>query len=113
MQVFIVHQKIAIVKAILLVAIITGSINNDNNKNVCYGQSVCNMSGEDLMACKPSATPPEPPPPSARCCSALSHADIRCLCTFKNSKLLPSLGIDPNLAIQLPDKCKLPHPAHC
>ncbi|XP_020550989.1 putative lipid-transfer protein DIR1 [Sesamum indicum] len=69
--------------------------------------------GEDLMACKPAVVPPRPPPPSGRCCSALARADIRCLCTYKNSKLLPSLGIDPNLAVQLPDKCKLPHPAHC
>ncbi|KAI3455599.1 hypothetical protein Pfo_012262, partial [Paulownia fortunei] len=78
---------------------------------VANAQMICNMSVEGLMACKPSAVPPNPPPPSATCCSALSHANIPCLCSYKNSKVLPSLGIDPNLAMQLPDKCKLPHPA--
>lgn len=77
------------------------------------GQTICNMSGEALTACRPSATPPRPPPPSAKCCSGMTHADFRCLCSYKNSKLLRSLGIDPNLAVQLPDKCKLPHPFHC
>ncbi|KAK4410488.1 UNVERIFIED_CONTAM: hypothetical protein Scaly_0146500 [Sesamum calycinum] len=100
-------QKVAILA--ILLPIIIGNI----SIHVTYAQTVCGMSGEDLMACKPAVTLPHPPPPSGRCCSALAHADIRCLCTYKNSKLLPSLGIDPNLAIQLPDKCKLPHPAHC
>lgn len=92
-----------LIAALLLMVAISSSL----------GQRICNMSGEDLMACKPSVTPPSPTPPSARCCSALSRADIRCLCSYKNSKLLPSLGIDPNIASQLPEKCKLPHPAHC
>ncbi|KAK9283505.1 hypothetical protein L1049_011751 [Liquidambar formosana] len=76
-------------------------------------QTICNVSGGGLMSCKPAVTPPNPSPPSAACCSAISHADLRCLCSYRNSKLLPSLGIDPNLAMQLPDKCNLPHPAHC
>ncbi|CAK9155761.1 unnamed protein product [Ilex paraguariensis] len=99
------YQKIAIL-VILLVA-------NANNLQVCYAQTICNMSGADLMACKPSVTPPNPTPPSPQCCSGLSRADLRCLCSYKNSKLLRSLKIDPNLALQLPDKCKLPHPAQC
>ncbi|KAL8522592.1 hypothetical protein ACS0TY_012656 [Phlomoides rotata] len=99
-----VHEKKIVILAIL-VSIIIGSCID--------AQTICNMSGDDLTACRPSATPPRPPPPSAKCCSALSHADFRCLCSYKNSKLLPSLGIDPNLAVQLPDKCKLPHPSHC
>ncbi|GMJ08482.1 DIR1-like [Hibiscus trionum] len=76
-------------------------------------QSICNMPASDLMSCKPAVTPPNPPPPTATCCSALSHADMRCLCLYKNSNLLPSLGIDPNLAMKLPSLCKLPHPANC
>ncbi|MBA0779906.1 hypothetical protein Gotri_004083 [Gossypium trilobum] len=76
-------------------------------------QSICNMPASGLMACKPAVTPPNPPPPTSTCCSALSHADMRCLCSYKNSKLLPSLGIDPNLAMKLPSLCKLPHPANC
>ncbi|GMI92964.1 DIR1-like [Hibiscus trionum] len=76
-------------------------------------QTICNMPTSDLMACKPAVTPPNPPPPTSTCCSALSHANMRCLCSYKNSKLLPNLGIDPNLAMKLPSLCKLPHPAKC
>ncbi|KAK6279446.1 hypothetical protein POUND7_019713 [Theobroma cacao] len=76
-------------------------------------QTICNMPASGLMACKPAVTPPNPPPPTSTCCSALSQADMRCLCSYKNSQLLPSLGIDPNLAMKLPSMCKLPHPANC
>ncbi|XP_022853203.1 putative lipid-transfer protein DIR1 [Olea europaea var. sylvestris] len=100
------YQKVAI-SMLLFVAI------SSNVIEVLNAQTICNMSGAGLMACKPAATPPTPPPPSSACCSALSHADLRCLCSYKNSKLLPSLGVDPNLAMQLPAKCKLPHPAKC
>ncbi|KAK4748493.1 hypothetical protein SAY87_015079 [Trapa incisa] len=40
-----------------------------------------------------------PLPPTASCCSALSHADMGCLCSYKNSNILLSLGIDPNLVM--------------
>ncbi|XP_022760995.1 putative lipid-transfer protein DIR1 [Durio zibethinus] len=80
---------------------------------VTDAQGICNMPASGLMACKPAVTPPNPPPPTSTCCSSLSHADMRCLCSYKNSKLLPSLGIDPNLAMQLPSLCKLPNPAKC
>ncbi|KAH6773392.1 hypothetical protein C2S52_003722 [Perilla frutescens var. hirtella] len=96
------QKKIAILCVFLVIII-----------GVANGQMICNMSVAGLMACKPSATPPNPPEPSAMCCSALSHANMTCLCNFKNSKVLPSLGIDPKLAIQLPQKCKLPHPETC
>ncbi|OMP14317.1 hypothetical protein COLO4_00060 [Corchorus olitorius] len=77
------------------------------------GQTICNMPVSALMECKPAVTPPKPPPPTPSCCSSLSHADMRCLCSYKSSNLLPSLGIDPNLAMQLPSICNLPHPAKC
>ncbi|GMP71302.1 hypothetical protein CsSME_00029770 [Camellia sinensis var. sinensis] len=93
------YQKVAIV--VLLLVAITNA------------QTICNVSMDGLTACKPSVTPPNPTPPSATCCSALSHANMQCLCSYKNSKLLPSLGIDPNLALQLPAKCKLPNPPNC
>ncbi|KAK9932725.1 hypothetical protein M0R45_019949 [Rubus argutus] len=80
---------------------------------VSNAQTICNVSVNNLMTCKPAVTKPNPARPTQTCCSVLSHADLGCLCSYKNSNLLPSLGIDPNLAMQLPAKCKLPHPANC
>lgn len=77
------------------------------------GEAVCNMTQEGFDACKPSVTPPNPPPPSAACCKALANADLPCLCSYKNSPLLPALGIDPGLAMTLPPKCNLKLPANC
>ncbi|URE48089.1 Protease inhibitor/seed storage/LTP family [Musa troglodytarum] len=77
------------------------------------GEAVCNMTQEGFDACKPSVTPPNPPPPSAACCKALGNADLQCLCSYKNSPLLPLLGIDPGLAMTLPPKCNLKLPANC
>ncbi|MED6113693.1 hypothetical protein PIB30_073173 [Stylosanthes scabra] len=76
-------------------------------------QLICNVSIGDLMTCKPAVTPPNPPLPTDECCTVLKKADIKCLCKYKNSTLLPALGIDPNLAMELPEKCKLPHPPQC
>ncbi|ESR56387.1 hypothetical protein CICLE_v10022967mg [Citrus x clementina] len=99
-----------VVKVIMVVGIGVGmSIGSSH----AQGTVICNMTGAGLMACKPSVTPPNPTRPTTACCTALSHADLECFCKYKNSKLLPSLGIDPKLAMQLPDKCKLPHPANC
>ncbi|KAG6397964.1 hypothetical protein SASPL_139414 [Salvia splendens] len=95
------YKKIAIVSVVLV--ILWGA----------NAQTICNMTMAGLTACKPSATAPNPPPPSAACCSALLHADMKCLCSYKNSKVLPSLGIDPNLAMTLPQKCNIPHPPKC
>lgn len=95
------YKKTAILSVLLVVV------------GMANAQMICNMSVASIMACKPSAVAPNPPPPSGTCCSALSHANITCLCSYKNSKVLPSLGIDPNLAMQLPQKCKLPHPSQC
>ncbi|CAN1781157.1 Putative lipid-transfer protein DIR1 [Linum perenne] len=74
------------------------------------GQVICNIPVEGLRACKPAVTPPRPSFPTRDCCSALSHGNIRCLCSYMNSPLLPSLGVDPKLAIKLPQKCGLPAP---
>lgn len=75
--------------------------------------TLCNMTDDGLEACKPSVTPPNPVDPTAECCKALSGADLKCLCSYKNSMVLPSLGIDPNLAMGLPAKCNLTPPADC
>ncbi|KAB5569805.1 hypothetical protein DKX38_003598 [Salix brachista] len=73
--------------------------------------TVCDISDEGLTACKPSVTKPDPvDPPSADCCKAVSGANFTCLCSYKNSYLLPYLGIDPDLAMALPSKCNLSIP---
>ncbi|KAL1363420.1 hypothetical protein HN51_011638 [Arachis hypogaea] len=77
------------------------------------GISVCNMSEDGLMACKPSVTQPNPTDPTTECCNAVSNADLQCLCSYKNSVELPFLGIDPDLAISLPAKCNLQTPVGC
>ncbi|CAI9107296.1 OLC1v1006621C1 [Oldenlandia corymbosa var. corymbosa] len=93
------------VAAVVLVAFLGGAM----------ALSMCNMDEEGLMACKPSVTPPPPAPvdPSAACCEALRGADLECLCSYKNSLMLPSLGIDPDLALALPPKCNLQLPQGC
>ncbi|KAL8146709.1 putative lipid-transfer protein DIR1 [Apium graveolens] len=74
---------------------------------------LCKMSEDGLMACKPAVTAPVPADPTAECCAALSGADLSCLCSYRNSFVLPSLGIDPDLAMALPSKCNLTPPANC
>ncbi|XP_030536661.1 putative lipid-transfer protein DIR1 [Rhodamnia argentea] len=76
-------------------------------------QTLCNAPISGLEGCRPAVTLPNPPPPTAVCCDALKHADLKCLCQYKNSPLLPELKIDQKLALELPEKCKLPHPAPC
>ncbi|TKY50536.1 putative lipid-transfer protein DIR1 [Spatholobus suberectus] len=99
-------ERVTVVVALVVLLIEGGGINVN-------GQTICNVSVAGLMACRPAVSPPNPTPPSQDCCNVLSHADLRCLCSYKNSTLLPSLGIDPNLAMQLPAKCNVPHPPHC
>ncbi|XP_071738061.1 putative lipid-transfer protein DIR1 [Rutidosis leptorrhynchoides] len=71
---------------------------------------ICNMTEDGLMACKPSVTNPNPVDPTSECCKAVSGADLKCLCSYKDSVMLPSLGIDPTLAIALPAKCNITAP---
>ncbi|KAI4354183.1 hypothetical protein L6164_003075 [Bauhinia variegata] len=75
--------------------------------------SLCNLTEDQLMICKPAVTEPNPVDPSAECCEALSGADLECLCSYKNSPELPLFGIDPDLATALPAKCNLTTPANC
>ncbi|KAL2337520.1 hypothetical protein Fmac_011966 [Flemingia macrophylla] len=76
------------------------------------GLTLCNMGEDGLEACKPAVTPP-PIDPSPECCKALEGADLKCLCSYKNSSVLPYLGIDPTLATSLPAKCNLTPPPDC
>ncbi|KAK6937883.1 Bifunctional inhibitor/plant lipid transfer protein/seed storage helical domain [Dillenia turbinata] len=75
--------------------------------------SLCNMSEEDLMNCKPAVTKPNPVDPSPECCKAVMGANLKCLCSYRNSLWLPALGIDPHLAMQLPPKCNIIPPTNC
>ncbi|XP_022769548.1 putative lipid-transfer protein DIR1 [Durio zibethinus] len=75
--------------------------------------TLCDMNDDGLEACKPSVTQPNPVDPSPECCEALKGANLTCLCGYKNSLLLPSIGIDPALALALPPKCKLEMPPDC
>lgn len=84
--------------------------------NIFHGEcySLCNMTDDGLQACKPSVTLPNPvDPPTAACCTALSTADLPCLCSQKGSPMLTFLGIDPALAMALPNKCNLTPPTNC
>ncbi|CAM9000506.1 unnamed protein product [Rhodiola kirilowii] len=72
---------------------------------------ICNVKTEGLMACMPAVTLPNPSKPTDLFCGALSHGDMACLCGFKHSKMLRTLGIDSDLAMQLPDKCGIKHDA--
>ncbi|KAG5520714.1 hypothetical protein RHGRI_033334 [Rhododendron griersonianum] len=64
----------------------------------CNAQ-ICNVPIGDLMACRHAVRVTRlrsgPPPPTAKCCEVISRADLRCLCSHKNSKFLPVLGVDP------------------
>ncbi|KAF5746263.1 hypothetical protein HS088_TW06G00433 [Tripterygium wilfordii] len=78
---------------------------------VCEGReaqnSICNISNEGLMACKPAVTKENPQPPTKECCQAIQGADFKCLCKLKADPRLPGLGIDPDLALDLPRKCNI------
>ncbi|KAL4558517.1 hypothetical protein LXL04_036718 [Taraxacum kok-saghyz] len=70
--------------------------------NGLQAAEICNMTEDGLMACKPSVTTEKPVDPTPECCKAVSGADMKCLCSYKGSMILPSLGIDPGLALSLP-----------
>jgi Probable lipid transfer len=98
-----------LVLAVLLVLFL--ALGDVNVMRICAEQEICNMTKQQLEECKPAVSGSNPSPPSAECCDALKSADLPCLCSYKN--YLPSLGIDPNLAIQLPAKCGLTAPSDC
>ncbi|XP_062174832.1 putative lipid-transfer protein DIR1 [Alnus glutinosa] len=99
------RRMVVIMVIVLMVALFGGSSTR--------AFTLCNMDDDGLSACKPSVTQPNPADPTPECCRALSGADLTCLCSYKNSLVLPSLGIDPKLAMALPAKCNLTPPANC
>ena len=58
-----------------LFSIVLSSINIE----VARAQRICNVSGEGLMSCRPSITPPYPTAPTSQCCNTMTHANISCL----------------------------------
>ncbi|KAL9239638.1 hypothetical protein vseg_013941 [Gypsophila vaccaria] len=68
-------------------------------------QEVCGKSASVLLPCLPSVRQPNPPSPSPQCCDGLKSMDIKCLCGYVSSPLLPVYGIDKDLVLALPDKC--------
>ena len=74
---------------------------------------ICNMTKAGLDSCQPAVTGSPPPDPSQECCQALTAADLPCLCSYKNSLWLPVFGINPEIAMQLPEKCNLKVPDDC
>ncbi|KAA8536133.1 hypothetical protein F0562_028611 [Nyssa sinensis] len=96
----------AYTKLVIVAMVLVASIGNEPAVEA-IGQTICGISFDSLMSCKPAVTGPSPAQPSLTCCSALSNADLQCLCSYKNSKLLPSFGIDPNLAIWAFDFLKI------
>ncbi|XWS31198.1 hypothetical protein CRYUN_Cryun23aG0057000 [Craigia yunnanensis] len=71
--------------------------------------TLCDMNDEGLEACKPSVTQPNPVDPTPKCCEALKGANLTCLCGYKNSMWLPSLGIDPTLCFGSTSKVQARH----
>ncbi|KAL3814158.1 hypothetical protein ACJIZ3_015426 [Penstemon smallii] len=78
-----------------------------NAKETTMSGDVCGMSQDDMFQCKPAVATGTlaPPLPSSACCTALTHANLTCFCTFKNNKYLPLFGINATRAMQLPSKC--------
>lgn len=80
------------------------------------GQSYCHMTKSGLNSCKPYVSGDnsvDDQIPSNACCSAISKADLQCLCRYMDSGLLSFYGVDPKQAMELPVKCKLMDSFHC
>ncbi|GLT64808.1 hypothetical protein SLA2020_372780 [Shorea laevis] len=92
---------------IMVIVLMTGMLKSSR------AVSLCNMNQEGLDACKPSVKKVDPVDPSPACCDALKGADLKCLCSYRHSFMLPSLGIDPNHAMATPPKCGLTNPPDC
>ncbi|XP_058093522.1 putative lipid-transfer protein DIR1 [Magnolia sinica] len=96
-------RKVALVVMVLVAVGLVGA----------HAVSLCGMTEDDLDECRPAVSGSEPSDPTEACCTALSKADLTCLCGYKESPVLPMLGIKPELAMQLPSKCNLTPPAQC
>ncbi|KAF7840918.1 putative lipid-transfer protein DIR1 [Senna tora] len=114
------NSKKLVAMGVWVVIMVIATMSLGSEPKLAHGQGLCRMTKEGLKACKPSvvASGQDPlPPPNAPCCSALSNADLQCLCNFKDSGFLISFyNIDPDKAMALPIKtqeslCKLRKPS--
>ncbi|KAL2231604.1 putative lipid-transfer protein DIR1 [Sesamum indicum] len=99
---------------VALVVIVSAAVSATAKAND-EGGSLCGMSQDELLECKPAVATGSaaPPPPSGACCAALGHANLTCFCSFKNNKYLPMFGINSTRAMELPSKCDPNQTAHC
>ncbi|KAK1417463.1 hypothetical protein QVD17_26590 [Tagetes erecta] len=77
---------------------------------------ICGVTTDALKTCQPAvAKNVDPlPSPTPDCCAALTNVDMPCFCKLKGSSMLSFYDIDPNHAMELPAKCKLPQASfHC
>lgn len=72
---------------------------------------ICNINTKQLAKCLPAVTGRSPPPPTRRCCKAIRHGDMNCLCQYKS--VLPAMGIPPKNAFELPKKCGMKSRPRC
>lgn len=72
---------------------------------------ICNIDTAELAECLPAVTGRSPPPPTRRCCKAIRHADMSCLCRYQS--ILPAMGIPPGNAFALPKKCRMKSRPRC
>ncbi|XP_019186816.1 PREDICTED: putative lipid-transfer protein DIR1 [Ipomoea nil] len=56
-----------------------------------------------LLPCRPAVSAFRPFPPTEACCAAVRSLGQPCLCAVVNGP--PIIGVDRNMALQLPDKC--------
>ncbi|KAK7288530.1 hypothetical protein RIF29_01991 [Crotalaria pallida] len=71
----------------------------------------CDTDSAKLALCYAAVTGKHPPKPNEKCCEVIRHADLPCLCRYKN--VLPAAGINPTNALTLPSRCGLKTPPEC
>ena len=101
------NKKLVAMGIFLVMVTIIGSkplmVNGANSKGV-----MCGMSVAGLKSCEPSVSGQQPQvPPNKACCSALSGADLKCLCHLEDSPLINFYSIDTDQAKALPALCKV------
>ncbi|KAL8242511.1 hypothetical protein R6Q59_012813 [Mikania micrantha] len=103
------YTKLAIITMVLVTTLVIEPMATN-------GFLICGVTTDGLKTCQPAvAKDVDPLPlPTPECCAALQDADVPCFCKLKDSSLLGTYNIDPEHAMELPAKCKLPQASyHC